>query len=226
MKEKICSFFGHRDADSSLRSQIKTAVTDLIKNKGITIFYSGGMGNFDSLCESVVRELKKTYPLKLYLIAPYMTQKINRDGKYYKELYDDIIVPDLREVHYKRAITERNKWITEQSDIILCYPVYQSLLCISHHLHKCRAVGNVLAALSVIAVYPVIALVTEIPYALRLLSIDGQRVIALVLIAYRAALSASLVNMPESRFCICDYYTTFGSHFQYPHLTFFGLKIS
>ena len=125
MKEKICSFCGHRDADSGLRTQIKVAITDIIENKGVTTFYSGGMGNFDNLCESVVRELKQTYYLKLYLIAPYMTQKINRDGKYYKELYDDIIIPDLGEVHYKRAITERNRWMVEQSDIILCY-IYRS----------------------------------------------------------------------------------------------------
>ena len=121
LKEKICSFCGHRDADSSLRTQIKETITDIIENEGITTFYSGGMGNFDSLCESVVRELKKTYPLKLYLIAPYMTQKINRDGKYYKELYDDIIIPDLGEAHYKRAITDRNEWIVRKSDLLLNY---------------------------------------------------------------------------------------------------------
>ena len=79
------------------------------------------MGEFDILCESVVCELKRTYQLKLYLIAPYMTQKLNRNREYYRELYDDIIIPDLGEIHYKRAITERNKWIANQSDIILCY---------------------------------------------------------------------------------------------------------
>ena len=124
-KEKICSFCGHRDADSSLRSQIKPAITDMIINKNITTFYSGGMGNFDSLCESVVRELKKTYPLKLYLIMPYMTKRLNTDKAYYEAQYDDIIIPDLGKVHYKRAITERNKWIAERSDIILCY-IYRS----------------------------------------------------------------------------------------------------
>ena len=121
MKEKICSFCGHRDADSSLRTEIKEAIIDIIENGNITTFYSGGMGNFDKLCESVVRELKQVYPLKLYLIAPYMTQKINRNGKYYMELYDDIIIPDLGEVHYKRAITERNKWIVKKSNVLLCY---------------------------------------------------------------------------------------------------------
>ena len=121
MKEKICSFCGHRDANNSLRTQIKKAITDIIVNEGITTFYSGGMGKFDGMCESVVRELKRAHPLKLYLIAPYMTQRINRDGEYYMELYDDIIIPDLGEVHYKRAITKRNKWVVEKSDVLLCY---------------------------------------------------------------------------------------------------------
>ena len=147
MKEKICSFCGHRDADSSLRAQIKETITDIIVNEGITIFYSGGIGNFDMLCESVVRELKRTYPLKLYLIMQYMTQKINRDGKYYKELYDDIIIPDLGEVHYKRAITERNRWMVEQSDVILCY-IYRSsggAYQMYHYAQKlCKAVHNVI----------------------------------------------------------------------------------
>ena len=120
-KEKICTFCGHRDADSSLRAQIKEKITDIIENKGITTFYSGGMGIFDMLCESVVRELKRTYPIKLYLIMPYMTKRLNTDKAYYEIQYDDIIIPDLGEVHFKRAITERNKWMAEQSDIILCY---------------------------------------------------------------------------------------------------------
>ena len=121
MNKKICSFCGHRDADNSLRTQIKKAITDIIVNEGITTFYSGGMGAFDGMCESVVRELKRAHPLKLYLIAPYMTQKINRDGKYYKELYDNIIIPDLGEVHYKRAVTERNRWMVRKTDVLLCY---------------------------------------------------------------------------------------------------------
>lgn len=89
--EKICSFCGHRDADSSLQTQIKEVIIDLIESNGINIFYSGGMGDFDMLCESVVRELKSKYDLKLYLILPYLTKRINVEGKYYKELYDDNI---------------------------------------------------------------------------------------------------------------------------------------
>lgn len=113
---KICSFCSHRDADNILRTQIKVKIIDLVENEGVMTFYSGGMGAFDGLCESVVHELKQTYPLKLYLIMPYVTKRLNTDKAYYEVQYDDIIIPDLGEVHYKCAITERNKWIAEQSD--------------------------------------------------------------------------------------------------------------
>lgn len=122
MKEKICSFCGHRDCDSLVRGQIKEAITDLIKNQCITTFYSGGMGNFDKLCESVVRELKQKYKnLRLCLVAPYMTKKLNTDKEYYNAMYDEIIIPDLGDIHYKRAITERNKWMVDCSNVLLCY---------------------------------------------------------------------------------------------------------
>ena len=122
MNEKICSFCGHRDCDRSLREKIKEAITGLVENQGITTFYSGGMGNFDKLSESVVRELKREYKdIRLCLIAPYMTKHLNTDRAYYNAMYDEIIIPDLGDVYYKRAITERNKWMVRKSDILLCY---------------------------------------------------------------------------------------------------------
>ena len=122
MKEKICCFCGHRDCDSLMREQIKEKITNLIENQDIITFYSGGMGNFDMLCGSVVRELKHKYKnIRLCLIAPYMAKKLNTDKEYYAEMYDEIIIPDLGDVHYKRAITERNKWMVNCSDVVLCY---------------------------------------------------------------------------------------------------------
>ena len=134
MDKKICCFCGHRDCDSSIREQIKETITDLIENQGITTFYSGGMGNFDKRCEGVARELKQKYKdIWLCLIAPYMTKRLNANREYYNEIYDEIIIPDLGDIHYKRAITERNKWMVEKSDMLLCYVThsrggaYQSL---------------------------------------------------------------------------------------------------
>lgn len=94
---------------------------DLIENHEVDTFYSGGMGDFDGMCESVVRELKKEYTkIKLYLILPYMVKSLNNAPEYYKYNYDDVIIPDMGDIHYKRAIPERNKWIVDNSDYIIC----------------------------------------------------------------------------------------------------------
>ncbi len=92
--------------------------------RDVTAFYSGGMGDFDKMCESAVRTLKwQNERIKLYLIAPYMKSGFNKDREYYEMLYDEIIIPDLGDIHYKRAIGARNKWMAEQADIMLCHVV-------------------------------------------------------------------------------------------------------
>ena len=86
------------------------------------MFYSGGMGDFDKICEKIVRRFKRNNEnIKLCLILPYIKSNINNDPQYYTALYDEIIVPDLANPHYKRAITMRNGWMVENSDIILSY---------------------------------------------------------------------------------------------------------
>lgn len=127
MKEKICTFCGHRDSGEYLSSYIKNAVNNLIENHGITTFYSGGMGNFDKMCETAVRQAKHRYKyIKLYLVVPYMMKKLNTEREYYDMMYDGIIIPDLGNVHYMQAISARNKWLVEHSDTMLCRVVRRS----------------------------------------------------------------------------------------------------
>ena len=83
------------------------------------------MGDFDSLFSSAVRSAKKVYPhIKLIGVKPYFTNDINTDKDYYTALYDDIIIPDeLAGIHPKAAIKARNRWIIDNSDIVLIYTV-------------------------------------------------------------------------------------------------------
>lgn len=48
--EIVCSFFGHGDVEytSTLQLQIVKTVQDLVYTKGVTAFYFGGFGDFDS----------------------------------------------------------------------------------------------------------------------------------------------------------------------------------
>ena len=61
---KSCSFFGHRNITMTeeLKQKIKEIVENLIVHKNVLIFLFGSRSNFDSLCHSVVTELKEKYP--------------------------------------------------------------------------------------------------------------------------------------------------------------------
>ena len=121
---KACSGFGHRNVFENISSKLDNAVEEAIA-QGCEIFYTGAMGVFDSLFSSAVRSAKKVYPhIKLIGVKPYFTNDINTDKDYYAALYDDIIIPDeLAGIHPKAAIKARNRWMIDNSDIVLIYTV-------------------------------------------------------------------------------------------------------
>lgn len=124
MKNKICMFCGHKDIfnEYKISEKITDNLIDLIENKKVHTFYSGGMGNFDKLCEKCVRKLKNKYPvIRLCLIIPYMSKKILQNSEYYYQMYDEISEPDLGDVFYKRAIEKRNRWMVDNSDYIISF---------------------------------------------------------------------------------------------------------
>ena len=54
----------------------------------------------------------------MILVLPYPV----KDYEYYDDYYDEIIIPDeLHGVHPKAAITERNRWIVANSDMLIAY---------------------------------------------------------------------------------------------------------
>ena len=121
---KACCGFGHRYVFENLISKLDNAVDEAI-TQGCELFYTGAMGDFDSLFSSAVRSAKKVYPhIKLIGVKPYFTNDINTDKDYYAALYDDIIIPDeLAGIHPKAAIKARNRWMIDNSDIVLIYTV-------------------------------------------------------------------------------------------------------
>ena len=122
MKMRACCGFGHRDVLEKLDDAVYTAVLK-VAEQGCEIFYTGAMGEFDSLFSSAVRKVKKAYPkIKLICVKPYFTNDLNTNREYYELLYDDVIIPDeLADIHPKAAIKYRNCWMIDHSDIILIY---------------------------------------------------------------------------------------------------------
>ena len=121
---KIC-FVGHNDASETIREKAKAVIVSLLRLDNEFEFYDGGMGNFDRICAGIVRELKKQHSdkhIKLILVLPYMTKQLEHEREYYRRDYDEIIVQDNFEtMHYKAAITNRNRMMINQSDYIIVY---------------------------------------------------------------------------------------------------------
>lgn len=119
---KCCCGFGHRTVLEPLDDRVRAAVFDAAEN-GFEIFYTGAMGDFDRIFSSAVREVKKKYPaIKLICVKPYFSNEINTNAAYYAAFYDDILIPsELIGVHFKAAITARNRWMIDHSDLAVIY---------------------------------------------------------------------------------------------------------
>ena len=77
---RACCGFGHRDVLEKIDGAVYVAVLK-VAEQGCEIFYTGAMGEFDSLFSSAVRKVKKTYPkIKLICIKPYFTNVKNGAG--------------------------------------------------------------------------------------------------------------------------------------------------
>lgn len=63
-KYKKCCFIGHRTINLSqeLIQRVKSVVENLILECGVGVFLFGSRSEFDTLCHSIVTELKEKYP--------------------------------------------------------------------------------------------------------------------------------------------------------------------
>ncbi|MBE6573404.1 MAG: hypothetical protein E7652_03320 [Ruminococcaceae bacterium] len=87
-----CTFFGHRDANESIAPLLKKEIIKLIEYNGVTTFYIGNHGRFDTMAESILHKLKVIYPHITYYIAGIGLQRILE-----------------YEVNYNRFCSTRNK---------------------------------------------------------------------------------------------------------------------
>ena len=117
-KEKTCCFFGHREVTHNIRPKLTAIIKKLIAEEGVTGFYVGNQGQFDSMVYSVLKELKAKYPhIRYTVVLAYMPDE------HIKELYgEDTLYPDGLETVPKRfAISKRNDWMIQQSGVAVCY---------------------------------------------------------------------------------------------------------
>ena len=119
----IVTFCGH--ATFSKSAEYESKIIDLLLAEiGDTPvnFYLGGYGEFDALAYKCCKKYKETHPqASLIFITPYITEEYSRNHlSLYKDKYDEIFYPELEGVPLKFAIVYRNRWMVEQSDIVIC----------------------------------------------------------------------------------------------------------
>lgn len=117
------SLIGHRYIErfGEIEEHLQQVVADLIKTKEYVEFFIGRNGDFDILAASVIKRAQEKHGKdnnSLILVIPYPIA----DLEYMEKYYDEIWYPDeLQGVHYKSAITKRNEWFVDHSDMLIAY---------------------------------------------------------------------------------------------------------
>lgn len=115
---KNCAFFGHRSANyEPYKDKIRLEMTGLVKNCGVTQFFGGGRGRFDSVCARQAYELKREFPdVRNILVLSY-----HPDNKFeLPKIYDESVYLLERKVPPLYAIVETNKAIVDMADVVIC----------------------------------------------------------------------------------------------------------
>ena len=111
------TFFGHKDTPKEIEPTLRTTLVDLIENHGATEFYVGNNGNFDTMVRRQLENLSQTYPITYNVVLAYLPTKKSEYDDYTNTIYPE----GIETVHKRFAISYRNKWMVEQSDIVITY---------------------------------------------------------------------------------------------------------
>lgn len=115
-----CTFFGHRDCPDTVKPKLRRAVIDLIENGKVDTFYVGRQGAFDAMVRAVLRDVSSEYPHICYAVV--LERLPVKQGECGCPDYSDTMVPEgIETVPPRFAISWRNKWMLNQSDLVVTY---------------------------------------------------------------------------------------------------------
>ena len=126
MEDKLhtCCCIGHRKIEETpaLIARLRKTIRMLIEEKGVHTFLFGSKSEFDSLCQSVVTELKQAYPFlrRIYVRSSY-PQISDRYRAYLLKSYEDTYFPMAIEKAGKAAYIERNRVMLDASAFCVVY---------------------------------------------------------------------------------------------------------
>lgn len=114
-----CCFFGHHDCPDSIKPLIRRQIVEIYEKAPDTEFLVGNQGRFDALVLSVFKDLLKAgeHPNFYVVLAYHPSASAALDVAPEYTLYPE----ELEVVPKKFAISKRNRWMVEQSDVVICY---------------------------------------------------------------------------------------------------------
>lgn len=115
----VCCFFGHKEIPSDLAEPLSRTLTNLIE-EGVDSFLVGNQGGFDHLVLHTLRLLKKQHPHITYSVVLAYMPGAKEEWSAYEPM--ETLYPDgLEAVHPRYAISWRNKWMVQESDVVVTY---------------------------------------------------------------------------------------------------------
>ena len=115
-----CACFGQNEIknENALESSLSVMFEYLIKEQNTNLFYFGGIGKFDKLCESVLLKLKSKFShIKLILVKPAIKDFENQiDFK-----YDNVIEFKEKNEYDKMPLFSRDLKMAKNADFLVFY---------------------------------------------------------------------------------------------------------
>lgn len=116
---KTCFMFGHADAPDAIIPKLAEAIEYYYTELGVTTFYVGNRGRFDSLAASAVLQAKKRHKdMRLYLLLAYHPAERPVD---LWEGFDGSYYPPLEGTPRQYTIVKSNRYMVCVADAIICY---------------------------------------------------------------------------------------------------------
>lgn len=120
----ICTFFGHRDAPSTITSALKSTIMHLIQAQNVKTFYVGNNGRFDLLVQAILKDISAQTNIRYSIIISHINEQALSDAQ------NATVFPEgLETVPPKYAIAKRNAWLIENSSMVIAYAIHTHSNC-------------------------------------------------------------------------------------------------
>lgn len=124
-----CTLTGHRQIKDLDYALVDRVILNLVKN-GCTRFFCGMARGFDLAAAESVIEVMRVYPVELVACIPCESQTDSysaadkaRYGRILKKCSEILV---LSENYYKGCMHARDRFMVDNSDIVLCYLRHKS----------------------------------------------------------------------------------------------------